>query len=101
MDVDEILEHQARNEVLEYLAEYYLEGPAVGIARKVIAEGTQSLVGGQRDVYRIFIQEKYLNMTCTRCGVPLPTSEITYALENDGLCTWCGRMKEKNERKDD
>jgi len=101
MSADEILEIQGRNEVLGYLAEYYLEGPAVGIARKVIAEGTRNLTSKQQYVYDKSIREPYLEMKCSRMGDPLPTSEITFALENDGLCTWCARMKEKREMEDD
>lgn len=99
MHVEEILEEQERDEVLTRLIDGgYLEGPAAGIARKVITEGTRSLSDRQQYVFRRYVEEEYLDAVCDLCGTPLPTSEIIYALEESGgLCTVCARALERDD----
>jgi len=98
MDVVGIQERADQDEVLRHLVEYeYLEGAALGIAKQVLDQGITSLSPRQRDVYRMFVEEKYFAMECERCGTELPTSEIIFALEEDGLCSWCAKMKANDD----
>jgi hypothetical protein len=96
--MDDVMEKMAEREVLEFLTEFgYLTGAAHGITRQVIAKGKRSLWPTQVDVFQKLVQDKFLQIECTRCGNTVPTSEIVYALDNGGLCSWCEKMAENDD----
>lgn len=95
MDVEGILEANAQHEILEVITESgCLEGAAHGIALQVLKSGRDSLSSKQEYVFQKFVAEKYFDLDCSRCHIPMPTCEIAYALsEDDGLCSWCRKME--------
>lgn len=100
MSSERLMEEAEECEVLKHLTEFgYLEGtPAHGIALQVIKQGRESLRGDQTRVFEHYIVERFLNVECSRCGEPLPMSEIAFALEEgDGFCTWCRKMSENDD----
>lgn len=68
-----------------------------GVTRQVIAQGYDSLTDKQKKVFD-YIVNTMLNMTCSRCGTPIPLSEISEALTNGGLCGYCVHIKEKMDK---
>jgi hypothetical protein len=93
----EIEQDNAEHEVLECLIESdLLEGAALGIAKQVLSKGRESLSEKQEYVFQRFVADKYFKLECSRCHIPMPTSEVLIALmEDDGLCGWCRHMREK------
>ena len=87
-------EEYSERELLRFLTDGgYLDGPAKGIALQVIDKGRESLKCGQVAVFEKYVKEEYFNLECSRCGCPIPTSEVIFALmEEDGLCSWCRKM---------
>lgn len=98
MDGTEGQEWNSEKEVLKYLIECdLLPGAAKGITLQAIDKGKDSLSPKQQEVFKEFVQDKYLNLKCRRCSEePIPTSEIIEALD-DGLCSWCRKMEENDD----
>jgi len=101
MDTVGIEERATEVEVLKFLTKFdYLEGAANGIALLVIDKGRSSLTTQQAKVFQQFIVEKYFEMECKGrpgCGI-IPMCEVVAALtEEDGLCSWCRKMINKDD----
>src|SRR5437016_692234 len=99
MDLEKIMEENAECEVLEYLSQNgYLEGAVHGIALQVIDKGRDSLSPKQEAVFQTFVADKFFNLECSRCHIPMPTCEVVYALvEDDELCSWCRKMQSNDD----
>src|SRR5260370_16041862 len=94
----EIQQENAESEILEFLAENegYLEGPSQGIARQAVSKGMESLTRKQQYIFDRFIAGKFFHLECSRCHIPMPSSEVIPSLmEQDNLCAWCRNVKEK------
>ena len=99
MDIEKIEAENAETDILNSLVNGgYLEGAMEGVAKKVLAEGEDSLVGKQTNVYEA-IKKQYFDIECERCHVPLPIGEISGALdEGDELCGWCRNQVAKYDK---
>lgn len=85
------------NEFLQTLIDSeHLDGPASGIAKKVIAEGSESLSAKQKFVLKKEVDE-YISDDCSRCGADIPWSEMYEAYHNGGMCSWCDHMESKSD----
>lgn len=69
---------------------------SVGIARKVIADGLDSLNEKQLAVFDRYIRPE-IEIDCKRCGCPVPLSEITLAIDNGGYCGYCDHQMAKDD----
>ena len=74
----------------------YLEGAAEGITKQVITKGEESLSDKQKYVFDKEVLGKYVK-ECTRCGINIPWSEMSAALENGGFCNYCEHMMSKDD----
>lgn len=76
-----------------------LEDPALGIAKKVVADrGTENLSEKQMYVYENYVLKPNIIKTCTACASTIPYSEMAEALDNGGYCNYCAHMREKYDR---
>lgn len=76
-----------------------LEDPALGIAKKVVADrGTQNLSEKQMYVYENYVLKPNIIKECTLCCESIPYSEMAEALDNGGYCSHCAYMREKIEK---
>jgi hypothetical protein len=72
-----------------------LEGPARGVALRVLSRGVESLSAKQRFIYKESVEHPYLYPECKRCGTILPASEVVAALKAaDDLCANCRSVEE-------
>lgn len=96
-DIDETT--RETDEFLELLVNLgRLEGPALGIAKKVLAEGEGGLSGRQRHVYETEVLGDYADMECKRCMNPIPLNEAICAREdNGGYCAYCANAMSKDD----
>ncbi|MFA6006195.1 MAG: hypothetical protein WC764_00460 [Candidatus Paceibacterota bacterium] len=81
-------EDERKSYVEELIDGDELEGAALGVAKKYVADGRDSLSDKQ-----LFVLEKYVlgkQKDCGRCGTPIPWSE-RYALstQEHPWCSWC------------
>lgn len=85
-------------EFLQELVDHgHLSDVAAGITRQVIAQGETSLSPKQQAVYDREVKEPFLNAECERCGGDIPASELSGALDNDGLCGWCAQVGSRED----
>jgi hypothetical protein len=75
----------------------HLEGPALGITKKVIADGEESLSPKQQHVFKNYVLAEYVTNECKRCGEDIPWSEMYHAYDNGHLCNWCWHMTTKDD----
>ena len=81
----------------EVLDDGGIVGPAAGITRKVIADGSpEELSDKQYQVFDTFVLDKYVK-PCTVCGNDLPSSELSAARGNGGKCSWCWNRESKKD----
>ena len=74
-----------------------LDGAALGITKKVIADGVVSLSGKQRYVFDKHVLGENSVSECSRCHSNVPWSEMYDARDNGGLCSYCVHQLEKIE----
>jgi hypothetical protein len=72
-----------------------LEGPALGITKKVIAEGDAGLSEAQKFVFKRDVLDVFVIRECSRMGCDIPWSEMYEANDNGGLCSYCDHMSAK------
>jgi hypothetical protein len=86
------------NDFLEEIIEgEHLEGAALGITKKVIKEGVESLTRKQKRVFDTYVLGEFVTAACKRCGNDIPWSEMYHAYDNGDLCNWCWHMTEKDD----
>ncbi len=73
----------------------HLEGAAEGIAKKVIADGIESLSSKQKWTFKKQVSD-YTTSECSRGGCDIPWSEMYEAYDNGGMCSWCAHMDAKD-----
>ena len=74
-----------------------LEGASAGIAKKVIADGVESLSQKQKYVFDTYVLGEYVTPECSRCSNVIPWCEMYTAYDNGGLCNWCWHMTTKDD----
>lgn len=62
---------------------------AVGITKKVIAEGENSLSEKQRFVFKKEVQGKFPQPTCENCGETIPWNEAYEHIHGENMCSSC------------
>jgi hypothetical protein len=72
-----------------------LDGAALGITKKVIAEGDDVLSAAQKFVFKRDVLDVFVIAECKQDGGAIPWSEMLMAHENGGLCGYCDHMHEK------
>lgn len=70
---------------------------AVGVSKKLIAEGYDSLTAKQKKVIDI-IADKHFYESCTHCGDSIPWGEMMFAIDNGGMCSHCVHIWDKMKR---
>jgi len=76
----------------------HLEGAALGITRRVIDKGIDSLSPAQQSVFGKQVTAVFVTGECERGGHEVPWEEMYEAYHNGGYCSYCEHMKEKMER---
>ncbi len=66
-----------------------LVGAALGITKKVIEQGFDSLSEKQRIVFEQNVLAKYTISYCVRCSGYIPWLNMLDVVMNDGLCNHC------------
>lgn len=61
---------------------------AIGVSKRLIAEGYDSLSFKQQKVIDI-IANKHFFKSCTHCGDNIPWCEMMFVIEHDGMCSHC------------
>ena len=88
-DLNDFLNHLIRHESID--------GPALGIAKKIVSEGINSLSQKQEDIIKKIVQG-YMKYTCERCGngnVSGLTDYIGIKEDYETLCPSCQYDREK------
>ena len=70
------------------------DGKEIGITKQVIDKGYDSLSDKQKWVFDKMIDANTYE-ECSRCLVSIPWCEMMYALDNEGLCSYCVHQLEK------
>ena len=74
-----------------------VEDTALGITKKVMHEGVDSLSSKQLYILKTFAVGHNYQESCERCVSEIPWCEMVEALDNGGLCSWCWHMLEKSK----
>jgi hypothetical protein len=86
----------SRDDFLQQLIDAgWLQGTALGITKKVIAEGEDVLSEDQKFVFHRYVLDVFVIRECSRMGCEIPWSEMLMAHENGGLCGYCQYMADK------
>lgn len=73
---------------------------ALGIAKLVLDKGEDILTEKQKAVFEKHVISPYLNKTCKLCQCEISLSEAIGAFEeNDGYCSSCANMIERDEQR--
>jgi hypothetical protein len=92
-------EHEGVKEFLEELIKREcLEPAALGITKKVIAEGIESLTTNQRYVFDNYVVGEFATAKCEKCQSPVLWSEMLEAYDNGGYCAHCWGVRQKLEK---
>lgn len=90
MDRDELADEGEEQAFVDALIRRdTLEGPALGVAKKFVSEGSGGLSQKQKWVLREHVLEAHKVKNCAHCGVDIPWSEQLGALDNGGICGYC------------
>jgi hypothetical protein len=84
-------EAELREFLKQIIEEEGLRGPALGIAKQVLARGIDSLPPNQSAVF-----DRYVIPKCGLCGDCDPLSEAGYIYDN-GYCSHCEHMLSKDD----
>lgn len=98
---DKMKLEQSKNSYLQQLIDGEdIKGAAAGIAKKVIAEGEESLSGKQSYVFNEEVVKPYMHLKCEKCGTPIDFDDAYEALHGGMLCQTCqyDRAKYMDER---
>lgn len=89
-------ERESFNDFLKQLVDgAHLDDPALGITKKLIAEGRESLSQKQDYIFRTYVLDEFVTEDCSFCGSDIPWSEMYEALDNGGYCGYCVHKMEK------
>jgi hypothetical protein len=101
MDLETRIVHE-REGVKEFLEELVkrdcLEAAALGITKKVIADGVESLSLKQRYVFDTYVIGEFATEKCESCQSPVLWSEMLEAYDNGGYCAHCWNTRQKLEK---
>jgi hypothetical protein len=75
----------------------YLEDAALGIAKKVVADGTASISDKQYDVFQKYVLDSFVIESCEMCGYKFLWTEKLDAYLNQGVCGYCQRKLDRLE----
>lgn len=75
----------------------HLSGAALGITKLVVDKGTDVLSPAQRSVFDGQVIGTHTTKSCSRCGCPIPWSEMYASLDNGRLCNYCWHMTTKED----
>jgi hypothetical protein len=91
MDEIGIREDEAFRDFLQELVDHaYLDNPELGITRKVIAEGVDSLSEKQQQIFEINVLRPHTVSKCKLCGDRVPWNEMYEAVSSwEGRCGYC------------
>lgn len=78
----------------ELISSKRLEPKEEGITKLYLDKGYDAMSIKQRYVFDKMIEDNSVS-ECTRCGSPIPWSEMLAALDNGGLCNYCEHVQEK------
>ncbi len=74
-----------------------LENPALGITKKVISEGINSLSDKQEYCFRKQVLDLYTYECCSICSGEIFWHEMYQAYDNGGSCSYCNYMLNKDD----
>jgi hypothetical protein len=74
-----------------------LEGAALGITKVVIDKGVGALTPKQLYVFNEHVIGQYSRSGCSNCQIDIPWSEMRYAMDNGGLCSYCAHKIESKD----
>jgi hypothetical protein len=101
MDLESRIVHE-REELKEFLEDLIkrdcLEPTALGITKKVIADGIESLSLNQRYVFANYVIGEFATEKCENCHSSVLWSEMLEAYDNGGYCAHCWHMRQKLEK---
>lgn len=66
-----------------------VEGPALGVTKRFIASGYDSLTSKQKVVFDRFVIDEFATKSCELCGGDIPWCEMWVAYDNGHFCSWC------------
>lgn len=81
----------------ELIDQGHLSDVAAGVTRQVIGQGEESLSDKQKAVFEREVREPFLNHRCSRCDEMIPASELSGAMDNGWLCSWCSQVTGKDD----
>lgn len=84
--------------VRELVESERITGVAAGIAKQAIDPQGKPLSAAQRAVFDEAVREQWLNRCCGSCGVEIPSSELSAAMDNYWCCSWCIQVRFKPDR---
>ncbi len=83
----------------EYLQEIVdlkgIEGKELGITKRAIDKGVETLTEAQLGVLKYGVIKHYYVDKCKLDGGDIPWSEMIFACDNDGHCAYCANRLEK------
>ena len=74
-----------------------LESAALGITKKVIADGVSSLSPKQLYVFEKNVLDEFTQKKCSSCFGNIPWSEMSLAYDNGWKCSYCVHRFQKME----
>lgn len=74
-----------------------LEPASVGIAKRTLNKGIDSLNANQRYVLNRYVLDTYYVSDCKLCGNDIEWLEMTYAYDNGGFCSGCRNTLDKDD----
>ena len=75
----------------------HIEGSALGITKKVINKGEDSLSSKQYFVFKKEVLDEYVISECFLCKNDIPWSEMYDAATDHAMCNYCWHMIEKDD----
>lgn len=97
MKTERFLDEEFKGYVQELINAGRLEDKELGIAKRMLDKGYDSLSDKQKFVFDKAIENNMIE-SCQRCGCDIPLCEMLEALYNGGLCNYCQHMKEKMDK---
>ena len=86
---DNFLEHLLENECIE--------GAALGITKKVLSDGRESLTSAQEDVFQKYVLDENSKEYCSFCGDTITWDEMLIAKDNKWRCSHCINLLSKDD----
>lgn len=88
LDFHDLISDLLKRDLLESSTE-------IGIAKYILANGTKNLSGKQSFITQK-VTNRYNNVSCNRCSLTIPLSEILFSMDNGGLCDYCSHQVQKD-----